>query len=143
MVSPIPVGEEIEVAKPELGTKRHCAGCGAKFYDLNRDPIVCPKCGTVFELQIPKTQPEPATAPAKKAVEETEEMADVKTVPLEEAEEKLAEPKGRAAVPDVDEDGDDDIALDDDTETDGTFLADDDDEDVTVLIGDVESDEEA
>src|SRR5215475_9192398 len=32
------------VAKPELGTKRLCANCGAKFYDLSKDPIVCPKC---------------------------------------------------------------------------------------------------
>jgi uncharacterized protein (TIGR02300 family) len=37
------------VAKPELGTKRLCAHCGAKFYDLNHAPIACPKCGTVFE----------------------------------------------------------------------------------------------
>jgi uncharacterized protein (TIGR02300 family) len=36
------------VAKPELGTKRQCAGCGAKFYDLLKNPIVCPKCSTVF-----------------------------------------------------------------------------------------------
>jgi len=26
------------------GTKRHCSHCGANFYDLNRAPIVCPKC---------------------------------------------------------------------------------------------------
>ncbi|MBO0711819.1 MAG: TIGR02300 family protein, partial [Acetobacteraceae bacterium] len=32
------------MAKAELGTKRLCANCGAKFYDLNKDPIVCPKC---------------------------------------------------------------------------------------------------
>ena len=36
------------MAKPELGTKRLCANCGAKFYDLNKDPIHCPKCGTVY-----------------------------------------------------------------------------------------------
>jgi uncharacterized protein (TIGR02300 family) len=36
------------VAKPELGTKRPCQNCGAKFFDLNKDPIVCPRCGTVF-----------------------------------------------------------------------------------------------
>ena len=38
------------MAKPELGTKRLCASCGAKFYDLNKDPIHCPKCGTVYEV---------------------------------------------------------------------------------------------
>ena len=36
------------MAKPELGTKRLCGSCGAKFYDLSKDPIVCPKCGTTF-----------------------------------------------------------------------------------------------
>ena len=40
------------VAKPELGTKRLCAHCGAKFYDLNHSPINCPKCGTVFEAVV-------------------------------------------------------------------------------------------
>jgi uncharacterized protein (TIGR02300 family) len=44
------------VSKPELGTKRLCGNCGAKFYDLHHDPIVCPKCATVF---VP---PEPAPA---------------------------------------------------------------------------------
>src|SRR4029079_10204197 len=44
------------VAKPELGTKRLCGSCGAKFYDLNKDPIHCPKCGTVFEVVVPVTR---------------------------------------------------------------------------------------
>jgi len=36
------------VAKSELGTKRLCAGCSAKFYDLGKDPAVCPTCETVY-----------------------------------------------------------------------------------------------
>ena len=36
------------MAKPALGTKRICTGCAAKFYDLDRSPIVCPTCETVF-----------------------------------------------------------------------------------------------
>lgn len=38
--------------KNERGTKRTCqsASCGSRFYDLNRDPIVCPICGTVYEM---------------------------------------------------------------------------------------------
>lgn len=43
------------MAKPALGTKRICAGCDAKFYDLGKDPIVCPTCETVFV--IPKAPP--------------------------------------------------------------------------------------
>jgi uncharacterized protein (TIGR02300 family) len=34
------------MAKPELGTKRVCVSCGARFYDLTRQPAVCPKCST-------------------------------------------------------------------------------------------------
>jgi uncharacterized protein (TIGR02300 family) len=37
------------MTKPELGTKRLCIHCGAKFYDLHCTPINCPKCGAVFE----------------------------------------------------------------------------------------------
>ncbi|WP_296994328.1 FYDLN acid domain-containing protein, partial [Thalassospira sp. UBA1131] len=28
------------------GKKRHCLACGTKYYDLNRTPVVCPKCKT-------------------------------------------------------------------------------------------------
>lgn len=31
------------------GTKRRCANCGAPYYDLSRDPAICPKCETPFE----------------------------------------------------------------------------------------------
>jgi uncharacterized protein (TIGR02300 family) len=67
--------------KAERGTKRTCRNpeCGARFYDLNRDPIVCPMCQTVFELApFPTTiaagataapQPAPARAAARKQPE--------------------------------------------------------------------------
>jgi uncharacterized protein (TIGR02300 family) len=38
------------VTKAELGTKRRCNSCETKFFDLNKDPIVCPKCMAVFAL---------------------------------------------------------------------------------------------
>ena len=38
------------MAKPALGTKRICTGCAAKFYDLGKDPIVCPSCDTVYVI---------------------------------------------------------------------------------------------
>jgi uncharacterized protein (TIGR02300 family) len=34
------------VAKAELGMKLTCDSCGARFYDLNKQPGICPKCGT-------------------------------------------------------------------------------------------------
>jgi uncharacterized protein (TIGR02300 family) len=63
------------VAKPELGTKRLCGNCGAKFYDLSKDPIVCPKCHTVMELATvnARARPEPAAAPAHAAAPAPEE----------------------------------------------------------------------
>lgn len=33
------------MGRPELGTKCTCAGCSERFYDLNRAPAICPKCG--------------------------------------------------------------------------------------------------
>ena len=44
------------MAKPEWGIKRTCFSCGARFYDLRRDPIICPTCSTVFD---PARQPRP------------------------------------------------------------------------------------
>jgi uncharacterized protein (TIGR02300 family) len=35
--------------KAERGTKRVCQSCGSKFYDLMRDPIICPICQSVYQ----------------------------------------------------------------------------------------------
>lgn len=40
------------MAKPEWGTKRTCPHCGARFYDLRRETIVCPKCDTPYDAQV-------------------------------------------------------------------------------------------
>lgn len=39
--------------KAERGTKRTCQNpeCGSRFYDLNRDPIVCPICQNAYQLE--------------------------------------------------------------------------------------------
>ena len=44
------------MAKAEWGSKRACSGCGARFYDLRREPIICPVCGSVHD---PERQPKP------------------------------------------------------------------------------------
>jgi len=81
------------MAKPELGTKRVCVACGARFYDLTRQPATCPKCGTEQPAEQPrarrpaagnvvdeKRRPKPAPAPgledAEVEVETTEEEAE-------------------------------------------------------------------
>ncbi|MBC9179805.1 TIGR02300 family protein [Pseudoroseomonas ludipueritiae] len=44
------------MAKPELGMKRICVACGAKFYDLGKQPAVCPKCGTEQPAEQPRAR---------------------------------------------------------------------------------------
>lgn len=121
------------MAKPELGAKRQCQNCGAKFFDLNKDPIVCPKCGTIFQGVAR------AERASKAEVEEDETVAPagVELVSLDEveaSEEKAAEP----AVEDVDvEEGD--------AEPDDPFIEaeEEDEDDVSNLIdGDIAPDEE-
>ena len=46
--------------KAERGTKRTCQECEARFYDLNRDPIICPMCGVVFKVDEPEPEPKKA-----------------------------------------------------------------------------------
>ena len=44
------------MAKPELGSKRVCVSCAARFYDLTRQPAVCPKCNTAQPAEQPRVR---------------------------------------------------------------------------------------
>ena len=83
---------EAGLSKPDWGTKRTCQNCGAKYYDLMRSPITCPKCGTVFNpealLKSRRRPAKPAEAPAKAAVAA---KAAPKAAPAEEEEAPEAE----------------------------------------------------
>ncbi|MDR2158001.1 MAG: TIGR02300 family protein [Holosporaceae bacterium] len=35
--------------KDEWGIKRICLSCGARFYDFDKSPIICPVCKAVFD----------------------------------------------------------------------------------------------
>src|SRR5262245_43727880 len=57
--------------KSERGTKRTCQNpdCGARFYDLIRDPITCPNCNTVYAIAFqppPQALARPAPRPLKR-----------------------------------------------------------------------------
>jgi uncharacterized protein (TIGR02300 family) len=119
------------VAKPELGAKRQCQSCATKFYDFNRDPILCPKCGAAVHLTSIARVAHPADEQAEGEKDEAE------TVSLTEVEE--AENKTDAIVID------DDVEIDDADEADDTFLEEEEGEedDVSGLIdGDINTDEE-
>jgi uncharacterized protein (TIGR02300 family) len=134
------------VAKPELGTKRLCTSCGAKFYDLSKDPIVCPKCHSVVEIAAisSRSRPEPARAAAPAAEEEVAapETADAEFVSLEEAD---AEAQGKKpADGEAVEGTEDEVELEDEALDDAAFIEEQEegDDDVTDIIGDVEDEEE-
>ena len=122
--------------KPELGTKRQCQNCGAKFFDLAKDPIVCPKCGTVYQVA---SMPARSSARGKAAEEDEPEVetAEAELVPLEEADAPEDE-KVAAVLPE------DEVEIEDEEPAD-TFLEEEeeDSDDVSTLIdGDIEGDEE-
>jgi uncharacterized protein (TIGR02300 family) len=141
--------EVSSVVKQEWGAKRTCSSCGARFYDLRRQPIVCPVCSTVFD---PERQPRarrggaaredalPAKVTVKANVvdvdtdetvdgEESDDLEDADDVELENVEDKpAAKKKGAVAknLTDDDDSGDDDN--DNDLIEDTSELGEDDDD---------------
>ncbi|MGH1399458.1 MAG: TIGR02300 family protein [Alphaproteobacteria bacterium] len=108
------------------GLKRICNGCGARFYDLNKRPIICPSCGAEFtgEIEVKNRRGRAAAAEgqveektAKEAVEEEGEIEAVDAVSLDDVEEKDGDEEDEVAGDldldsleggdDLDEDGDD------------------------------------
>ena len=105
------------MAKPEWGLKRSCLSCGARFYDMQRDPIICPSCEAEFD-PLALVRPRRARAAASQAKAKAEEKAAGSEETASEDEELL--------VDDNDDDAlevDDDINLGDDGDED--LLADD------------------
>jgi uncharacterized protein (TIGR02300 family) len=131
------------VAKPEWGVKRTCLSCGARFYDLQREPIVCPGCGAIVDATVQskprraratpaiKVAPVPAAAVVEleatvvedeadvdTGLEEEEEVEENEEVAESEAAEDESEEEGESAIEDVSELGDDDMTDVIDTEID-------------------------
>jgi uncharacterized protein (TIGR02300 family) len=142
------------LAKPDLGTKRVCPSCTARFYDLQKRPIECPKCAFTFEpealLKQRRTRvPEPAPKAAPVIVADDEEAEETED---EEVEEEAAEVEEAVEVveapieadPDAEnEDGEPVVA--DTAEAEDDFedeIEDDDEEDDDTLLEEVEEDED-
>jgi uncharacterized protein (TIGR02300 family) len=116
--------------------KRLCPSCGTKYYDLNRSPIRCPKCGTTFEIgQVAVRAEKHVKVVPVAEVEVDEVVGDVELVSLEEAD---AEASGGAVVDDIDPE---EIAEIDPGE-DEFLEEEEEDDDVADIIGDVEDEEE-
>ena len=76
------------MANPEWGTKRICQNCGTKFYDLLREPIVCPKCQAEFDPEafLKTKRSRPVAAVDKEHVAPAAAVPGVEDVELDEAE---------------------------------------------------------
>ena len=110
------------MAKEELGKKRNCPSCGARFYDLQQSPATCPKCAHVFEPES--------------LLKSRRQKSEIKV-------QEPAEPTASDEIDDdLDEDDDNDTILsldDDDADIDGADGGDDDEdeEDFTVIDPDL------
>ena len=71
------------VAKKELGSKWTCENCESRFFDLNRDPIICPRCKTPFH---PPVLPTRATLVSGQPRRAAAERAPVSTDVSDDAE---------------------------------------------------------
>ena len=112
------------MVKAEWGTKRICLNCGARFYDMQRDPIVCPACSTTLDPVVqsrprrtraaPKLAAVAAVAGPAAVTEPDEELEtedeDEAVIVADDDEEADAEEDGESAIEDVSELGDDDMA---------------------------------
>ncbi|MGD9869393.1 MAG: TIGR02300 family protein [Hyphomicrobiales bacterium] len=111
------------MTKMERGTKRNCTECGARFYDLNRSPIVCPSCGAAFTMDavVQKRVKAPVEPEEKDDEPVAKTAAGVEIVSLDEA---AAEEEAGEDLIDLGDD--EDIAIEDDDED--AFLEDDEEE---------------
>ena len=107
------------MAKPEWGIKRICPSCGARYYDMRKDPPVCPTCNVEFDpealLKSRRARPVPAEDVIKKMPlplkAELGVGVDDEVVDLEDADDTLP-------VEDLVEDGEDeeDVLIEDASE---------------------------
>ncbi|GAA4248501.1 TIGR02300 family protein, partial [Azospirillum formosense] len=131
------------MAKPEWGVKRICPSCGARYYDLRKDPPVCPSCGAQFDpealLKSRKARPAPVDD-VKKAPVVSSEDEDAETETEESTE--LDEVEDDVSVDDIEEtdetpEDEDDVLIEDTSE-----LGEDDMDEVVDVEGEDEDEEE-
>ena len=85
------------MAKAEWGLKRVCPNCGARYYDMKKQPPVCPSCGTAYDPEV--LLKSRRSRPAKAA-----------PVPVEEVEIPVVEDEAEdAVIEDAEELGDDPV----------------------------------
>ena len=114
------------MTKPELGTKRLCASCGARFYDLLHSPITCPKCGTVLataDVNTSRVRTKATREPEREFERAVAETPGAQFASPKDADGEVDGEQGAGVLPE----GEDDDELDDE-ELDGAVLIEDSDQ---------------
>ena len=106
--------------KQARGTKRTCQSdeCGSRFYDLNRNPITCPICGSIYEIASSPLSAAAFAAEEKAAARKAKKAEiepDADAAPLEgeealeaiEGEEPIAAEADETFLEEEEEDGGD------------------------------------
>lgn len=97
------------MAKPELGLKRVCVACGAKFYDLAKSPAICPKCATEQPAEQPRMKRAPLPVDEKVKKRAAAPAAEGDEIEIEDVD-------ADAVVEDAEDIEDEDDALGEDIE---------------------------
>ena len=100
------------MAKAELGMKLTCESCGARFYDLNKQPGVCPKCGAANARPVIFKASRRPAEDREKAAAAAAKLAAAKPVVTEEEDAAVAESgdddEDEAVIEDTSDLGEDD-----------------------------------
>ena len=86
------------MAKAEWGMKRVCPNYATRYYDMKKNPPVCPSCGTAFDPESLMKTRRGRSSETKKP-QPAEELEDLPVLDTEEADD--------AVIEDADELGDD------------------------------------
>jgi uncharacterized protein (TIGR02300 family) len=114
------------MTKPELGTKRLCTSCGARFYDLLHSPITCPKCGTVLanpDVHSPRVRIKATREPEREFEQPVTETPGAQFASPKDADGEAEGEEEAGVLPE----GEDDDELDDEG-LDGAVLIEDSDQ---------------
>lgn len=141
------------MAKPEWGTKRICHSCGTRFYDLLRDPIVCPSCRAEFDPEallrtrrsrsvVSEREPVAAAVEAPEVAAPEEEVAVEADVAQEEVEEEAEEGGGEAEAGAEEEEGDADAEEEEEDLIEDASELGEDEDDMAEVIDQVDPEDE-
>ena len=102
------------MGRPELGTKLACTGCSERFYDLNRSPAVCPKCGASQALPKPRVYSKPGESwrPRRQSSVRMAEDADDRNAVVASEVEDTEEAAEAGVDSDADSESDDEAGED-------------------------------